>query len=64
MRVETCSSTHVYSDERGSYYDLGTRGWTSCTALYVIRNANVDGALHTNGIESFWSLLKRGIKGI
>ena len=23
----------------------------------------VDGAVHTNGIENFWSLLKRGIKG-
>jgi hypothetical protein len=23
----------------------------------------VDGAVHTNGIENFWSLLKRSIKG-
>ncbi len=23
----------------------------------------VDGVVHTNGIENFWSLLKRGIKG-
>jgi hypothetical protein len=23
----------------------------------------VDGQIHTNGLENFWSLLKRGIKG-
>jgi hypothetical protein len=25
--------------------------------------AYVDGAVHTNGLENFWSLLKRAIKG-
>ena len=25
--------------------------------------AYVDGAVHTNGLENFWSLLKRGING-
>jgi len=25
--------------------------------------AYVDGKVHTNGLENFWSLLKRGIKG-
>jgi len=27
------------------------------------RERYVDGHVHTNGLENFWSLLKRGIKG-
>jgi hypothetical protein len=25
--------------------------------------ASVDGEIHTNGLENFWSLLKRGLRG-
>jgi hypothetical protein len=53
--------TNVYSDKHGAYYSLGTRGFNHA----FVRHAEkyVDGAVHTNGIENFWSLLKRGIKG-
>jgi len=53
--------TNVYSDEHGAYYYLGSRGFNHA----FVRHAEkyVDGAVHTNGIENFWSLLKRGIKG-
>ena len=51
--------------------DLFTDGWKSYSGLHadyihqVIDHAEkyVDGQIHTNGIENFWSLLKRGIKG-
>lgn len=52
--------TRVYTDELESYNNLG---------LYyrhnVINHAEcyADGAVHTNGMENFWSLLKRSIKG-
>jgi transposase-like protein len=51
--------------------ELFTDGWRSYAGLHkdyihqVIDHAEkyVDGQIHTNGIENFWSLLKRGIKG-
>ncbi|MDQ3258321.1 MAG: IS1595 family transposase [Acidobacteriota bacterium] len=51
--------------------ELFTDGWKSYSGLsadyihQVIDHAEkyVDGQIHTNGIENFWSLLKRSIKG-
>jgi transposase-like protein len=56
--VETGSI--VYSDALRSYNDLNTDYIHS-----VINHAEkyVDGQIHTNGIENFWSLLKRSING-
>jgi len=33
------------------------------TTLIILSCARVDGNVHTNGCENFWSLLKRAIKG-
>ena len=52
--------------------ELLTDGWRGHNGLHtdfvhkVIGHAEkyVDGQTPTNGIENFWSLLKRGIKGI
>ena len=51
--------------------ELFTDGWSGYSGLeaeyihQVIDHAEkyVDGNIHTNGIENFWTLLKRGIKG-
>jgi transposase-like protein len=53
--------SNVFSDEHGTYHTLGTEGFQHA----FVRHAEtyVDGVVHTNGIENFWSLLKRGIKG-
>ena len=50
----------VYSDALKSYNDLNYDYMHS-----VINHAEkyVEGNIHTNGIENFWSLLKRTIKG-
>jgi transposase-like protein len=50
----------LYSDELGGYQGLHTE-----YEHQVINHAEkyVDGRVHTNGIENFWSLLKRGISG-
>jgi transposase-like protein len=50
----------LYSDELKSYEGLAGE-----YARQVINHAvaYVDGKVHTNGLENFWSLLKRGIHG-
>jgi hypothetical protein len=49
----------IYSDELKSYD--GLKEYTHA----VINHAEtyVNGRIHTNGMENFWSLLKRGING-
>jgi transposase-like protein len=55
----TAGAAH-YSDALMSY-----DGLASDFALQVVDHASqyVDGRVHTNGLENFWSLLKRGISG-
>ena len=50
----------LYTDNWKSYFGLGDD-----YSHEVIDHAEryVDGRVHTNGIENFWSLLKRGLKG-
>ena len=50
----------VYTDELLSYYGLD-----SAFAHRIINHAEeyVRGKVHTNGMENFWSLLKRGLDG-
>ena len=52
--------SHVYTDELKSYFGLG-----SDYVHEVINHAEmyVNGQIHTNGLENFWSLLKRGLGG-
>jgi len=57
-RVE--KGSHVMTDEFRAYFGLQAEYVHS-----VINHAEayVDGQIHTNGIENFWSLLKRGLGG-
>jgi transposase-like protein len=57
--VETGST--VYTDETPAYDHLGIQDY----AHKVIKHAEkyVDGQVHTNTIENFWSCLKRGLNG-
>ena len=51
---------HLYTDEHASYAGMPNvyhRSVTHSVSQYV------DGQAHTNGIESFWALLKRGYHG-
>ena len=42
-----------------------TTGSKASTHMPVVNHAvkYVDGRVHTNGLENFWSLLKRGLNG-
>jgi transposase-like protein len=55
------AGSNVFTDEHGNYFHLGDAGFNHA----FVRHAEeyVRGNVHTNGIENFWSLLKRGIKG-
>lgn len=61
IRSSVEKGTSVYSDEHGAYYHLGSEGFQHA----FVRHAEeyVRGSVHTNGIENFWSLLKRMIRG-
>jgi transposase-like protein len=57
---EIFPGSKVYTDEHTGYLGLEKK-----FAHEVVNHLEtyVDGKVHTNGIENFWSLLKRGLKG-
>jgi transposase-like protein len=59
VREHVEAGATIYSDELKSYDGLDEY------AHEVINHAEtyVNGQIHTNGMENFWSLLKRGLKG-
>jgi transposase-like protein len=61
IRQHIESGAHVYSDNLPSYRSLDDAEYVHKVIDHAERY--VDGQVHTNGIENFWSLLKRGIKG-
>ena len=60
IRANIEPGSTLYTDELAAYTKVGRE-----YAHHVINHAQeyVRGNVHTNSIENFWSLLKRGIKG-
>jgi transposase-like protein len=56
-------NAHVYTDGHVGYQGLdgNAKNYTHRTVNHV--NEYVNGRVHTQGIENFWSLLKRSLKG-
>ncbi len=52
----------VATDEHAGYRNLGAHGFVHKTVSHKAKQYVV-GSVHTNTIENFWSLLKRGIMG-
>lgn len=56
------SFTHVFTDGWVGYDKLSEyKNFTHKTVNHI--NEYVNGRVHTQGIENFWSLLKRGLTG-
>ena len=53
----------VFTDEFKSYNGIGARGYTH-RRINHSEKVYVAGEVHTNTIEGFWSLVKRGISGV
>jgi transposase-like protein len=51
----------IYTDSHKGYVGLDSQEFIHMTVNHV--NEYVRGAIHTQGIENFWSLLKRGLNG-
>lgn len=60
VKAHVVPGSNLYSDEANAYVKVGKQ-----YAHQVINHAEtyVKGNVHTNSIENYWSLLKRGIKG-
>ncbi|HWZ46256.1 MAG TPA: IS1595 family transposase [Candidatus Saccharimonadales bacterium] len=59
IREHVSAGTALFTDEMGGY--RGMPEFTHQIIDHAVRY--VDGKIHTNGMENFWSLLKRGLNG-
>lgn len=60
VKKHVVPGSNLFSDQWRGYFEVGKE-----YAHKIINHAEkyVEGNVHTNSIESYWSLLKRGIKG-
>ena len=63
IRGKVLPSSLVYSDEHASYDPLKSMGYQHRRVHHGAK-VYVVGDVHTNTIEGFWSLVKRGISGV
>jgi len=61
IRRHVRAHSAIYSDALMSYQ--GLRDYSFAHQVIDHAERYVDGQVHTNGLENFWSLLKRGLKG-
>jgi transposase-like protein len=61
IRTHVKAGSAIYTDALMSYQGLKQQGFEHQVIDHAERY--VDGQVHTNGLENFWSLLKRQLKG-
>ena len=62
IKTHVPKGSTIYSDEASVFKQL-KKYYTHKSVKHAL-NLYVDGDVHTNTIENFWSLLKRGLYGI
>jgi transposase len=63
VKKKVLPKTMVYTDEYSVYDTLGKEGYKHDRVNHA-EEIFVAGDVHTNTIEGFWSLIKRGISGV
>ncbi len=63
VRKHVIPASTVYTDEMGAYDPLTKNGYKH-QVINHSEHVYVSGDVHTNTIEGFWSLVKRGIGGV
>jgi transposase-like protein len=63
VRTKVLPESVVYTDELKSYDGLKRTGYHH-KRIHHAEKVYVSGNVHTNTIEGFWSLMKRGINGV
>ena len=63
VREKVLPSALIYSDEHAAYNPLQSMGYQHRRVHHAAK-VYVQGDAHTNTIEGFWSLVKRGISGV
>jgi len=63
VKANVAPSTTVYTDEMGAYEHLNEDGYNH-QVINHSEHVYVSGNIHTNTIEGYWSLVKRGIGGV
>src|SRR5258708_1412411 len=61
IRAHVKAKSAIYTDALLSYQGLNNQDFVHQTIDHA--ESYVEGQVHTNGLENFWSLLKRGLKG-
>jgi transposase-like protein len=61
IMANVTDGANIYTDALRSYDRMAARGYVHSVIDHA--EAYVDGTVHTNGLENFWSLLKRALKG-
>ena len=63
IETHVLPASHIFTDEAAAYSPLASKGYGHRRIQHAAK-VYVDGDVHTQTIDGFWSLLKSGIRGV